>query len=95
MENMVFERSENMKAQILEALDNRELFDVDIAVDIGERRVSVTRYLEKKVDFKDDVLSIEGLGDFHIQEHDIGITVLGFVTIKSPNSAPADLITIM
>lgn len=84
-----------MKDRVKEILREHQKYDVDVSKDIGDSRVGRTKYLRIKVEVDDDSVLIQGLGEFNLNEHDIDIDNLGFVTIRKKNATNADCITII
>lgn len=84
-----------MKEKINEVLSERKNFTVDVAKDIGDNRIAVTRYLSIKAKVNDNILQLDGIGDINIQESQVDVTSLGFVKIKTNGCSTGDLITIM
>ena len=84
-----------MKERIRELLSKRESFDVDVAKDLGNGRIGVTRYMDTRVSCDDKLVNIDGLGEYGFDDHQMDISHFNFITIKRRNGSDGDSITIM
>ncbi|HHW62106.1 MAG TPA: hypothetical protein GX404_09405 [Syntrophomonadaceae bacterium] len=83
-----------MKENVIELIQERDHFDVDVYQKTPDNKTKITRYLELEVDVKNDDLFIQGIGSFSLDKDKIMVDDLGMIVIDAPHDGVEKIIII-